>query len=308
MTNQILNSISIAKESVWGNLETPIVSIPVNFTGGIQVNNDVQILSALKSKLSKNIYATKGNVSIEGDFEAPLLLDNVGHFLLSWFGLDTPSGTGPYTHEFTEDPVKVSYTIEQNMQSLIQRFAGCFVNSLKFTCAVGQPVVVTLGIKGKEWAEASAITPVYSELLPVEFGDGVAVTVNGDGIDELQSLEIELLNNLEMKHTIGEGQNFPGFNYLTGSEVNVSFEGYLNDNSKTLLFDPARAMAPVAFEVEMANGADTLTLVIPRVQLTTAETPIAEDYNKITGEGKALYDNTEAKLVSATLVNDVVSY
>jgi hypothetical protein len=306
MSNQIQNAISLGKETVWGTSVTPTVSIPVNFTGGIQVNSDVQILSSLKTKMAKNLYATKGNVAVGGEFELPLLADNIGHFLLSWFGVDNVTGAGPYVHAFAEDPEKISYTIEQNMQDLVQRFAGCLVNSLKFTIAVGQPVIVTAGIKAKDYAEDTAITPVYSEKLPFE-SNVASIEIDGTPMSEFQTIEIELLNNIEMKYTVG-GDGTPQFKYQTGSEVNVTFEGYLDAGMKTALIDASRSLTPVEIVVTMTSDTEELVLTVPKVQLTVAETPIAEDYNKITGEGKALYDEVTSELVEATLTNDVATY
>jgi len=307
MSNQIQNSISIGLETAWGDGTTPYQSIPINFTGGIQVDKDVQIISSLKTKLAKNVFATLGNSKYEGEYEAPLLADDIGHFLYGWFGQDDVTGATPaFVHTFTEVEAKPSFCIEQNLQDLVARYSGSLINSLKFSIAVGQPILYTLGVKAKSMAEETAITPVYSELMPMNSGEA-SILIGGTQIPEMQTATIELLNNIEMKYTIG-GLGEASYRYMTGSEVNVSFEGYLDATTKAEIFTKYGDGEAVSFEATMTDGTNTLVISVPKLVLTTSETPIAEDYNKITAEGKAILDPDTSTLVSAVLTNDVETY
>ena len=307
MSSQVLNAISIGKQTVWGTPVAPTVSVPVNFTGGIQINQDVQLISSLRTKLAKNLYAQKGNASYEGSFELPLLADNVGHFLYSWFGNLVTTGAGPYVHTFNEAAEKIAYTIEQNLQDLSGRFFGSIVNTLKFSVSNGAPIVVMAEIKAKGFNEVAAITPAYSDLAAWR-SDTAEVKVGGVTIATFQSCEVELVNNLEYKYAIG-GDGEPQYKYTTGSEVNISMEGYFDSAMKTNVWDKFKNMDEVEFVLTM-NGPSSEVLVItcPKVVLTTTETPIAEDYNKISVEAKAIFDGTTDKLVHAALTNSVVSY
>ena len=309
MSNQVLNAISLGKQTAWETPVVPDVSIPVNFTGGIQIDQDTQIISALRTQMAKNLYAQKGNTKYEGDFEMVLLADTVGYFLLSWFGAVATTGAGPYVHAFTEDEEKIAYTIEQNFQDLVLRFTGCIANTLKFTTEVGNPVVVAAGIKAKGFAPATAITPVYSDTVPF-LSASAEIKVDGSVIASFQTCEIELVNNLEMKYVIG-GEGEPQYKYTTGSEVNVSLEGYFNDDMKTKVWDKFENGDLIQIVLTLNGTTPTnekLVITIPKVAITKTETPIAEDYNKISLEGKGLFDADTASLVTAELTNGVVSY
>lgn len=81
-----LNQLSFKKETTWGTAVVPDKSIPVDFTGGIQTDNDTQLIDNITARLAKNQDAFIGARKHEGEFELELFPDYPAYFLASALG------------------------------------------------------------------------------------------------------------------------------------------------------------------------------------------------------------------------------
>jgi hypothetical protein len=314
MSNQILNAISFKRESVWGTPVTPDKSMPVNFTGGIQTQQDIQFVESVRGRLAKNQASFVGNRSHEGDFEFSLNPDHSGFFLLTAIG-DVSSAlasgeTVVYDHTFSESESKPSLTIEQKIGDNVRRYAGAICQEFKVSGNPGEIVTATASMMAKSQASATAITPVYTDTPDYNFVNAV-VKIDGVAIQEMQKFEFDYKNNLGLKYVLNS--NDPQFVYLNGSEMTGSFEMYL-DNITLAEMTKYLSASESALTLELTGKAIGVAsfyrfnINVPKVIYTTAETPLGNDYNLLTVEFEGIYDSVTSKLVDFVLTNEVASY
>ncbi len=315
MSNQIKNHIVLARETVWGTPVTPSKLIPVNFTGGIQTNQDIQMVSSLKAKLPKNFDAFVGNRMHEGDYEMAFYPDTLGYLLMSAFGADTitePEAGVVYKHEFNEAETKPSLTIEQKIGENVRRFAGGIAHTLKVSSAPGEVVVFAPSLMAKSQAfEASPVTPAPTNIAAFDFAQ-CSIEINDVALTEIQNFEIEFRNNLQMKHTLGA--NDPRYNYVQGSEVVGSLEGYLDATTLSALVNKFHSKDFVKVELIITGvtiGASSnykFEIAVPKAVLTTCETPLGDEYNFVTVEFEGIYDSVSDYLTRWILTNLTPAY
>lgn len=314
MSNQISNAISFKREVSWGTAVTPDKSMPVNFTGGIQTSQDIQFVEGVKARLAKNHNQFVGNRTHEGDYEFALNPDHSGFFLLSSMGAVISALKGGetivYEHDFSENAVKPSMTIEQAIGDNVRRYAGSICHTFNISGSPGEVINATASMMAKVSASATAITPVYTDTPEFNFLNAV-IKIDGTPITEMQNFEFEYKNNLGFKYVLNS--NDPQFTYLNGSEATGSFEMYLDS---TTLAEMTKYLADTesALDLELTGQAIgvgsnyTFNLTLPRVIYTTAETPLGNDYNLLTVEFEGLYDPITSSLISAHLENLSANY
>lgn len=314
MSAGILSQISLAKETTWGTAVVPTKSVPVDPSGGVNVKNNTQMLSAIKAQVAKNYDAIIGKRAYEGEYQFDAFADVLGYFLLSALGVDTPSlhagETIVYDHLYSESVTKPSLTIEQAISENTRRFAGCITNSLKFEFKTGETVKVTASQVAKSQASSSAITPAYSTVPPFNFAQ-VAVKIGGATIGEVESCELEYKTNLEMVYTVGS--NDPQYYAAKGSEVSGKIEMYLDATSLTRLTNYL-ANTKESIEIVVTGASigvaanNVLDILIPKAVYKTADQKVTEAHNMLSIEFDGVYDTGSNKLLSVTLTNLVASY
>lgn len=315
MSSQVLNAISIILESVWGTPLTPDKSMPVNFTGGIQTVQDIQMVNSVTSRLAQNQDAFIGNRTHEGDLEFPLNPDWVGYFMLTAFGaVDTVVAGGEsivFDHTFSEAEDKPSLTIEQAIGENVRRYAGAIASSFSISGTPGEVVNATVAMMARTQATASAITPVYTDTPVFNFANA-SVEIDSSAIGEMQNFTITYVNNSNFKHVLNN--NDPEFKWVGGSEITGSFEMYLNSTTSAeitkYLNKTESAIDLILTGPETIGSASNygLTISIPRAVYTTTQTPLAEGHNLVTIEFSGLYDTGSSSLVTAVLTNLVTAY
>ncbi len=310
----ILNQISFKRETVWGTPVVPDKSIGVRFTGGIQTNQDVQLLSSITARLPKNYESMVGNRVHEGDYEFDLFPDYTGYFLLSALGSVVSALKGGetivYEHTFTEVETKPSLTIEQAIGENVRRYAGSVAHVIKFAGAAGEVVVATASIKAKSQASATKITPAYTTVRPYNFADAI-IKIGGTSFSQVENFEIEYSNNIDFLHTLNN--NDPQFRFVKGSEVKGKIEMFL-DNATLAEYNNYLTKTEREIKLELTGDAigvasnNKIVFTIHRAVLITAETPISEDFNLLTIEFEGLYDPVTAQLLSVALTNLLSNY
>lgn len=310
-----LNQLSLAKESTWGTAVTPSKSIPVHFTGGIKTDQDLQMISAARANLAKNLDSFVGKRVHEGDLEMDFFSDYPGYFIVAALGAVASALKGGesivYEHTITEQEAKPSYTIEQVVGENVRRFAGCLITGFKLSCNTGEPVVLAPSIKAKSQASATKITPTYLTNRAFNWAD-CAFKIGGVTLTEVISFELEYSNNLELLHSLA-ASNDPQFQFVKGSEVKGKFECYLDSTTLAELNDyltkTNNALDLVVTGDAIGVSANQkIEINIPKVFYTAADTELGEDYNLVSVEFEGVYDSTTAKLLSAKLTNLLANY
>lgn len=311
-----LNQIVLAKETTWGTAVTPAKAIMTNFGGGIQTDQDVQMIAPVRATLAKNIDAFVGKRVHEGDYEMDLFEDHPGYFLVGALGAVASalaSGeTAVYNHTITEAEAKPSFTIEQVVGENVRRFAGCLVQSIKIVGKTGEAVMLSVGLKAKSQASATKVTPTYLTNRALNWAN-VDFKVGGVSLPEVTSFELEYTNNLEVLHALN-ASNDPAFNYVKGSEVKGKIEFYLN---ATTLAELNNYISKTTRAVNVTINGDTAGVVpttkklvvdVPKAVFTAGATELSEDYNLLSIEFEGLYDTAISKLISMTLTNQLANY
>lgn len=314
MSAGVLNQVSFKRESVWGTPVVPDKSIPVRFTGGIQTQQDIQLLSSVTARIPKNYEAMVGNRTHEGDYEFDHFVDYIGYLILSGMGSVSSALAGGETivfnHTFSEVETKPSLTIEQVVGENVRRFAGSIVTVLTFSGEAGSVSSVAASIKARSQAAATAITPAYTTVRPFNFADA-KIKIGGVTLTEVQNYEIEFNNNVELLHTLNN--NDPQFRFVKGSEVSGTIEMFL-DNATLAELNNYLNKTEREIILELTGGSigvasfNKMVLTIPRAVFTTGDTEISEDHNMLHIEFQGLYDTVTTKLISVVLTNLLANY
>ena len=305
-----LNQLSFKKETTWGTAVVPDKSMPVSFTGGIQTDNDIQLIDPMVARIAKHQDAFVGARKHEGEFELELFPDYPAYLFASALGGVASALAGGesivYNHTLTEAEAKPSLTIEQVVGENVRRYAGCMVSGFKIAAKTGEAVKLSVSVKAKSQASATKITPAYLTNRAFNWAD-TAFKINAVTLSEAVSFEINYKNNIEFLHSLN-ASNDPAFNYIKGSEVNGKVELYLNNTTLTeynnYLSKTTRPIDVVITGAAIGVGSnDKLTISIPKSVFKMAETKLAEDYNLLTIEFEGMYDTASSKLLSMVATN-----
>jgi len=310
-----LNQVVVGKETTWGTPVTPNKAIPVRFTGGIQTDIDLQAISPVKATIAKDHDTFKGAQTHEGSFEMDFFPDNCGYFLISAMGGISSALKGGesivYNHTITEAETKMALTVEQVVGENVRRYAGSIVESFKISGKVGEAIALEANLKAKSQASATKVTPSYLTARPWNWADAT-VKIGGVSQTNVIAFELEYNNNIDFVHALN-ASNDPAFNVIKGSEVKGKIEFYLDATSLAELNDYL-AKTNNALAIELVGDAigvgsnNKLVVTVPKIYYTKGETPINEEFNKLTLEFQGVYDTATSKLLDMVLTNLVTAY
>ena len=309
----ISNQISVGTESVFGTAVAPILSVPISPSDGIQINQDVVGIEAIKTTAPKNKRFMLGKAEYSGGYELDAYVKSIGYFLNSVFGTDTPSTleSGVYKHKFTESTTKKSLTIEQVVGTITKRFAGYIVSSVKITGKTGEPVKITFSGMAKSQADASKISATYETSRPLNFADVASILIGGtDFKGYIEDFSIEYTNGLAMFY--GFGSKDPANKYVQQSEAKGSFNMYIDSTSDGNLDD---YVAGTERAVDLVITGDTigstnnekLRVYLPKCSFTKATTKLDFGMNALSLDFEAREDPTDG-LLYVELTNQTASY
>lgn len=311
----ILNQISIAKEATYGTEVTPVISLPINSSDGIQVEQEMIGIEAIKGTAPKNKAFFRGKQSFSGGYEMGLYPNSIGYILLSLFGADTPStieSSAVYKHTFSESSSRPGLTVEQKIGTIVKRFAGYVPSNLKLSTKVGGLVLATFTGQAKSQADGSAITKTYEATKALTWEHVTTLSIGGTDIKaKIESLEVEYDNGLEMFYGLGSVN--PATKYGKQSVCKGKIEAYVDSATDDYL---TNLLAGTESEIVIdIVGTETigsashpeLKLTISKTAFTKIATKLDFGYNALSLEFEAREDATNG-LVKVELTNTTASY
>lgn len=309
----ISNQVSIIKESSWGTAGVPDKSIPIKPSDGIQIEQEVIGIEAIKTTAPKNKLFSKGKVGYNGTFDMDFYPSWVAWFLYSALGSDTPSTTesGVYNHTMIEAVAKPSLTIEQVVGTVTKRFAGFIVKSFKIAGKVGETITLSVNGMAKTQTSETKISASYDTVKPFTFENVTSLTVGGTDIKaKLEEFSIEYDNGLEM--FTGFGSVEPSAKYVKQSEVKGSLKLYLDattdDYIADLLANTEREIILTITGTTLigATQYNKLVVTLSKCVFTKTVTPLGFEYNAVEADFSAREDATNG-LIKLALQNAIAT-
>lgn len=310
MSDGILNQVSFKLESAWGTPAVPDKSLPVHFGGGISTDIDLKMISSVKATIAKNQDSYIGNRTHGGEYETDLFTGYCAHFFYAAMGdVDSGAHSGEsilYDHLITEAVAKPSMTIEQKFGEIVKRYAGCSPSGFKLSIKPGETAVVSFPMMGQSQADATAISPTYETIRPLNFAD-FSVELDDVALGEVANIEVEYKNNLNYLPTI-HGSNDAAFRYVKGSEMNIKIELYLDD---TTLAEYTDYLAKADKKLEIIGHGEAFSstsdygfnLTLHKGNYKKAETKLSEDYNLLTLEIEGIHSDSDGEMFNVTFTN-----
>jgi uncharacterized protein YaiE (UPF0345 family) len=311
--------VGLGKEATFGTAVAPAVFVPVkdaDITTDPQVYYPEEIRNS-RAKAKGIPMGLKHETSLSLDMEP----SNLGHILLGALGAvattqpDAVNAATVYQHSFTPANAIPSYTVERYDTVLIQRAAGCKVDTLTLSVEAGGDGVLSgeVAFKNKSVVDqAAAATPSYNDKTAFAF-HGITVSKGGAANGDVRSMELEIANNLKDDRyaltTSKEIVDLPeGMREVTGS-----VEMYFKNKQDWINFKAgSKDSLTITFEGAVITGAykEKLILELPSIQYDAFEIPMggADDEIMASLEFTALYSSASGFEVKAVLTNTVSSY
>ncbi len=309
----ISNQISVKTEATYGTAVVPDFSIPVSPSDGIQIEQEVVGLQAIKTTAPKNKRFMLGKSNFTGGYELDAYPKSIGYFLNSVFGTDTTSTpeAGVTKHKFTESTTKKSLTVEQVVGTITKRFAGYIISSIKISGKVGEPIKITFSGMAKSQADATKISTTYETSRPLNFADVASVLIGATDFKAyVDEFSVEYTNGLAMFY--GFGSRTPANKYVQQSEAKGSLTMYIDSTSDGNLDDYV-AGTERALDIIITGDAigsssnEKLRLYLPKCSFTKAGTKLDFGYNALSLDIEAREDATDG-LIYVELTNQTASY
>lgn len=166
----------------------------------VDIKNNLKRLFRLGTRNAVGEFPNKfeGALSVEFDISDPWFLQGV-------LGGYTVSGTGPYTHTFSETNKPPSLTIVNGISGFIRTYGGAIIADCRITDAVGDdPAKGTLTIV---YATDSLTSGNTTQIAPVDgvypFSMGTLQYPTGSGVAQTESFELTITNNAALKWSLG---------------------------------------------------------------------------------------------------------
>lgn len=309
----ISNQVSVVTESAYGTPATPVLSVPIAVSNGIEIQQEVIGLPAIKTTAPKNKRFMLGKVNYAGGYEMDAYVKSLGYFLNSVFGADatTTPESGVTKHKFTESTTKKSLTIEQVIATVTKRFSGYILSTVKISGKVNEPIKILFSGFAKSQADATKITATYETSRPLNFADVVSISIGGvDYKAFIEDFSVEYMNGLAM--FFGFGSRTPVNKYVQQSEAKGTITMYL-DTTSDANFSNYVTGVEQAVDITITGDAigsssnEKLRLYLPKCSFNKATTKLDFAYNILSLDFEAREDTTDG-LMYVELTNQTASY
>jgi len=311
--------LMLIEEATWGSVPaTPAgYIIPVSGVSGDWYRRNLIDNPELRG--NRNPAApVRGNVSVQGSFQAPLKLNAVGWLLKHGIGDAATTGTAaPYTHTFkvgfsdgSAGDMETGLTIEHGYTDIGQYhyFTGCRVNSLGFTGSSEGVAIVDVGVIGQDFNQDTDSLDASPTTYTDTAIDHFAATIDEGGSSSaiVTDVTLTLSNNLDPQYVIGSAGQI-GDLPEGGATVNGSLTALFQNDT---LLGKGRNHTESELTLTWTSGSYSLALHVPELVYEPSSPAVSGPGGvKITMNFRGYYANdADATALKATLINTVADY
>ncbi|HDR8003429.1 TPA: hypothetical protein QCY70_004944 [Bacillus cereus] len=300
-----LGYFGLGKETTFGTAVAPAVYIPYD---SIKVEEDIKKVTdeGRRGILSKSfgVYNTTRQSKVE--FGMPAYPDLIGHLLMGILGKDTVTGSAaPYTHKFQVlDALAPTFTASDYNTVTERRYAGAILDELDFKFDADTAVKVTAKMKSKASVVASKSTPTITVAKPF-LGFTSTLTLGSTVDADLLGGEVSIKRDNQL---IFAGNNTQDpTRYITGrieatGKLTMDFD---NEDDLNAYLNGTQQAVKISFVLD-ANT--SLEFSFGKVDVTKVTVDRSQEYIRADMSFKALYNATDAGMVTVTLKNAVATY
>ena len=289
-----------------------------------QQNFDIVLREDMSSYSNKQAF--EGFKHSTGDVNFAFIADDFcGKILDAIYGVDTTTGTNPYTHTFTEtvdEATLPTFTIGVGRDSKEHLYKGCVLDTFSIGANINEYVMASASFVGNGEASTTTLkTPSFSTLDAMHFGKAYvrfeATASSSSNAAMIKSFNLEFNRNRDVDNgkTLGNESAFQRAPPPQRFEISGSIEFYKPvytavDNEPT--YDELRAGLQVdgtfsspAISIHLEDeGAATLNIALPKVQYGTPTSTISgRDAQVMSVDFTVIYDVSESGCSKCILVN-----
>lgn len=305
--------IAVKKQTTFGTAATgnfikfPVRSIALTPTQGF----DQQ---ALIGRGRQPLRAARDVINVAGTIEVPIDSRYIGHWLTALFGAPATTGApSVYTHVWTTAPVALpAFTIEKQLPDITTPLYFLYKDVMVDRASInweptGFPFIslqciATSETKSTSSGAGTATTEIYTPFNNLNN----FVKKDGTAWEKILQAQIEYSNALDPVRYVGGagliGDIVPGSIGISGTLRSTVADATNYDlGTAATLFD-----LQVGWEI---SASQKLTFEFEQVELGRAALPVSGGGRlEITQDISASYDESEAKALTVTLINDQSAY
>ncbi|MFB5192757.1 phage tail tube protein [Alicyclobacillus fastidiosus] len=239
------------------------------------------------------------------DIEGDAYPSSIGNLLAAIFGTDTVSGSSaPYTHTFGTASYPGSLTLSDYYVAGFRQFPGQKLTKLSFKFTPDAGLTYSASFIGFPSASATAPSSQTFGTNPFFLGWEASLSIGGTANAKLNSLTLNLQRkNSEALFSAANSQN-PFDIFLGPLAADWDIDFYMEDDSEyTLALN--QATKAVSVTLTQPGTGYSITFTSSAVQFTKPTIDRSQEYVQSSLSGSAIYNATDASVVTATLKNGV---
>jgi hypothetical protein len=226
--------------------------------------------------------------------------EEIGHLLMAFFGQDTPTGSGPYTHVFDRRTAPISavqplpaYTIQREIDGNNRhRFVDSYCKSFSLNAPADNRITIDTEWISRDWINGpTALTPAAPTTLPFKFKHAAhkRATV---AYNLIETLTINGDNGLEVEN-LQDGTDIVAAVFLGRAKFDITAVIAARDTQVAADFNSAFD-TPVAWEFAWVSGTKSLKFIIPKLALN-------DDPRNLSGVGRQMSSVTATAEIDSIL-------
>lgn len=255
---------------------------------------------------------TRDALTADGDHVIPIDSDGIGFWLKLLFGQPVTTGTTPRTHTFQSGNwVLPSAAIEVQMPEVptFPMYSGVMADRLSISMARSGLLQATVGLiaQGETLATATAAGTLAQVATLQRFGHfNGAITRNGSMLANIETAEVNYLNNLDRVETIRADGRIDGLD-PSKAMMNGNIVARFAD---TTLLQQAIDGSPCTLAFSWTIGANaSLTITAHAVYLPRPRREVTGPGGvRTTFDWQAARATSPARMATAVLINTVSAY
>ena len=309
-----LGDLGIAKESTLGTYVAPARYIPVYLPCNIGSPDIALLTSKAIRGIPDLLYkAQQGQGQVKSaKYKFEVEPENIGDTLMAVFGVDTKTGSGPYTHTFSRGSVAQlpTYSLTVKNGLTYSEVYGAMCNKVVLDVKAPDWVTCEADFVGSNFTTGNpSFTPSYSPLNPFKF-DQATLTIGGSGVSNYSDLKITFDNKVKIQPILG-GSIYSNVIYTESFEVDIACTMVVENSTEWGNFTSGTSSSLVLALTSTQQTSSTyysLTINVPTIYYEAAPFPLKNGLLEITFQAKAVYTAASTNYTAnAVLVNSVSS-